>query len=117
VALAALAAAVLLVAPLGTQVEAVELSPDGPTGAQLEQGREVERVSLLEHEGASVLVPLLIPVAIAALGVVAGWLTRPRPFRIASAGLLLAFVIVGLLSIGIFYLPSAIAMVVAAIQT
>jgi hypothetical protein len=116
-ALAALAAAVLLVVPLGSQVEAVEVSPGGPTGAQLEQEREVERVSLFEHEGASVLMPLLIPVAIAALGVVAGWLTRPQPFRIASAGLLCAFVVVGILSFGIFYLPSAIAMVVAATQT
>ena len=116
-ALAALAVAVLLVVPLGSQVESVEVSPGAPTGAQLEQEREVERVSLLEHEGASVLVPLLIPVAIAALGVIAGWLTRPRPFRIASAGLLLVFVVVGIISVGIFYLPSAIAMVVAATQT
>lgn len=74
-------------------------------------------MSLLEHEGASVLVPLLIPVALAALGVIAGWLTRPQPFRIASAGLLLVFVVVGILSIGVFYLPSTIAMVVAAVQT
>ncbi len=64
-ALAALAAAVLLVVPLGSQVESVEVSPGAPTGAQLEQEREVERVSLLEHEGASVLVPLLIPMALA----------------------------------------------------
>ncbi len=113
-ALAALAAAALLVAPLGSQVEPVEVSPGPPTGAQPEQEREVERISLLEHEGASVLLPLLIPVAFAALGVAAGWSTRPRPLRITSACLLLAFVVVGIVSIGIYYLPSAIAMVVAA---
>jgi hypothetical protein len=116
-ALAALAAAALLVAPVASQVEPVEVSPGRPTGAQLEQEREVERVSLLEHEGASVLLPLSIPVVIAALGVAAGWLTRPRPLRITSAGLLLAFVVVGIVSIGIYYLPSAIAMVVAAART
>ncbi len=105
-ALAALAAAALLVASLGSQVESVEVSPRAPTGAQPEQEREVERVSLLEHLGASVLLPLSIPVAFAALGVAAGWSARPRPLRITSAGLLLAFVIVGILSIGIYYLPA-----------
>jgi hypothetical protein len=50
-ALAAFPAAALLVAPLGTQVEAVEVSSDRPTGAQLEQEQQMERVTLLEHEG------------------------------------------------------------------
>ncbi len=36
-ALAALAAAVLLVVPLGSQVESVEVSPGAPTGAQLDR--------------------------------------------------------------------------------
>ncbi len=106
------AAVALAVAPLGSQQEAVVSSP----GSTATAGR-VEHVSLLQHEGASVLVPLAVPIAIAALGVVAGLFRRPRPVRAVAAGLLVVFVMLGAMSIGLFYLPSAVAMVVATVQT
>lgn len=111
-ALSLVAAVVLAFAPLASQTEAVPSSLGG-TGVV---GR-VERVSLLEHEGASVLIPLAVPVAIAALGLAADRSRRPRTLRTVAAGLLVVFVLLGAMSIGLFYLPSAVAMVVAAVQT
>ena len=105
-------AVTLAVTPLGSQREVVLSSPGGTAIA----GR-VEHVSLLQQEGASVLVPLAVPIAMAALGVGAGLFRRPRPVRAVAAGLLVVFVLLGAISIGLFYLPSAVAMVVAAVQT
>ncbi len=111
-ALSLVAAVVLAVAPLGSQQEAVPSSLDtsGVVG-------RVEHVSLLQHEGASVLIPLAVPPAVSALGVVAGLFPQPRPVRAVAAGLLVVFVLLGAMSIGLFYLPCAVAMVVAAVQT
>lgn len=77
---------------------------------------QVIRSSLLQHEGPSVLVPLSVPIAAAVLGL-AGNRIFSRTQTVAAAGLLVAFSMVGALSIGIYYLPSAIAMVVAAVRT
>lgn len=71
------------------------------------------RESLLEHEGASVLVVLAVPVVLT----LAGWLAARRRWRagvVASAIVLTVGVVLALLSVGVFYLPAAIAMVVAA---
>jgi hypothetical protein len=102
------AGAVLAFAPFG-ESSTTAVSSNGASAAAVTTTRE----SLLEHEGASVLVVLAVPVALT-LG---GWVAarrRWRPGVVASAVALTVGVVLALLSVGAFYLPSAIAMVVAA---
>ncbi|HEX2192032.1 MAG TPA: hypothetical protein VHH09_02475, partial [Acidimicrobiales bacterium] len=97
------ASAALALLPTGSKTVAVRA--DEPVS-------EVTHESLLEHEGGSVLVVLAVPVLAAALGAV----TAPghRRARIVSAVLVWAFSILGAASIGLFYVPAALAMTVAA---
>lgn len=96
------AVAVALLVPLGKSV-----SVDASGGSTRSS------YTLLESEGSGILVVLAIPVALAAasvLGVLTGraWLTR-------AAALLLAIgVLLGAASIGLFFVPSAIAVAIAA---
>ena len=106
-ALAVVASVVLLVAPLGTSVESV------PAG-QSPETTNVSHHSLLDSEGWTVAIVLAIPVVVSGFPVLIGSRRGSRPARIASAVLLSAFVLVGLLSIGIFYLPVAATMVASA---
>lgn len=69
--------------------------------------------TIFEHEGLSVLPVLLLPVGVGLLGL-AGAAFRWRTLSIAAAGLAVGFTIVGLLSIGVFYVPSAVLLVLAA---
>lgn len=112
------AAAVLMLAPLGSSQTAVATSTSmSPSPSPELSVARVEHESLLQHEGGSVLVPLAVPVVIALLGTVASLFRRPKILRMVSAGLLATFVLLGALSIGIFFLPSAIAMGIAAART
>lgn len=96
------AAAVVLIAPLGTSVS-VDSS-----------GRsERSSYTLLESEGAGIVVVVAIPVALALASVVGAatrrvWLTR------AAALLLMIGVLLAAASIGLFFVPSAIAVILAA---
>jgi hypothetical protein len=60
--------------------------------------------------GPRVLIPLVIPIVIAA----APLLARKHGVRIAAAALLLIFCIIGAASVGLFYLPAALALIAAA---
>ena len=71
--------------------------------------------SLLETEGLSAFGPLLVPVLLTTLPLLT---RRPEPRRILGtiAALLLGiFCVLGLSSIGLFYVPSVMALVVAVI--
>ena len=76
--------------------------------------------TLIEVNGLSAALLIVIPVALTAITLIA---TLPNPahprlmliLRWASFVLMLIFCIAGALSIGIFYLPSTIAMLVAAV--
>ena len=104
--LAVVASAALAVLPTGSKTVAVQAGePTAPA---------VTRESLLEHEGASVLVVLALPVLAAAPGAVVGAAPRRRRVRAVSAGLLWAFTVLGAASVGLFYVPAALAMTVAA---
>jgi hypothetical protein len=97
----------LALAPLGESTTTV--STDGVAPGTATTTHE----SLLEHEGASVLVVLAVPVVVT-LG---GWLAarrRWRPGVVGSAIVLGVGTVLAMLSVGAFYLPAAIAMVVAA---
>lgn len=66
--------------------------------------------TLSEVNGARTLIfPLMLPPIVAFVPL----LLRYRPVRIASAVVLVAFVLVGGFSVGMFYLPSAVMMVMA----
>lgn len=70
------------------------------------------RHSLLESEGATILIPLAIPTLLASLALI----VRLRPMRLASGALLLAFCVLGAMSIGVYFLPAAVLLLVAGSQ-
>lgn len=75
-------------------------SPDGPV--------VTEGLTALAVNGPAILVPLLIPVFLTGLP----FLVRGKPWKgvsIAATVLLAAFAVLGLASIGLFYLPALVA--------
>lgn len=107
-ALSLLAALVLLVIPTGRQ-ESVSISSTG------EITRHSRSTTLVQSDGWSVLVPLAVPAAFAGVPLALRRTRWRRGALVAASVLLLAFVVAGLFSIGVFYLPAAVAMVTAAI--
>lgn len=71
--------------------------------------------TLVEANGPVALVPMLVPVVLTALPLLRHVRAMQRRLYLISAALLLAFVTVGGLSIGLFYAPSAMAMLIAAV--
>jgi hypothetical protein len=110
--LAVVAAFAVLFLPLGRSATVGPVAPGEP--APLEE--EVRSTNLLAEEGPMVVALAAFPVLLAAIPVV-GERFRPgsRGLRVVAAVFLWMFVAVGLASIGWFYLPSAIAMTVAAV--
>ena len=105
-AVAALVAAVVgafvaSFAPLGRSCT-IGPSPDA--------GETCRSVSTFSENGVWVLVVVSVPVLAALIAVV----VHRRPVRVASAVLLWIGCIVGLVSVGIFFVPAAIFMTVAA---
>lgn len=89
--------------------------------AQLQNGHEVQSPvqeikchSLVQSQGLAILVVVGIPVALALLGGV-GLLTKVRPIVWLAALASLGFAILTGFSIGLFFLPAAWLLVVAAI--
>ena len=83
-------------------------------------GNTGDTATLIEANGLWAALLLVIPVAVTAVTLIASLPNAPRPrlmlaLRWASFALLLAFCAVSALSIGIFYLPAAIAMLVTVI--
>lgn len=66
--------------------------------------------TLLEVNGLRAVLPLLFPVVVALLPL----LIPRRRIRILAAVLLFGFSVVAAMSIGLFYLPAAITMLIAA---
>lgn len=104
---AVVAAAVLLWAPLTTTI--TRTSGSSSSG---EVSGTVTHGSLLESEGSSILVVLSIPVLLTIIGLVAH-----RRVRMVTAILLIVGCLLGLMSIGVFFVPSAILAVIAAVKT
>jgi hypothetical protein len=101
--LAVIGALVAAFAPLGSAME-VSGSPGGVMVTR------TSNVSLFQTEGAWVLVVVSVPVLVALVPV----LVRRRAARIVSAVLLWIGCVVGMWSVGLFFLPAAIVMTVAA---
>lgn len=90
------------------------LGEAGNTGERL----TTARLTLLEANGPGVLVPMLAPVILTALPLLRLGSATQRRLKVISAVLLLIFVLVGALSIGLFYAPSAMMLlIVAALAT
>ena len=106
----------MLFAPLGTEVGATAAgSASVGAPASREPETRVTHPSLLETQGWSVAVPLSVPVLLAAGGLLAARY-RTRPVLILAAVLLGAFVVLGALSVGVFYLPAEVAIIVAGVK-
>jgi hypothetical protein len=105
---AALAMVLLLVAPFSSSV-----SVSTEIGGRWRPLTEVRDSStLLEGNGPRVIGLLLFPVGVAAVG-----LFRRKDVRVMSAIFLWAFCFVAMYSIGLFFVPAAALMAVAAIRT
>ena len=108
-ALAAGGALAMLFLPLGRSAS-VEATFPGEEPAE----PVVRRFSLLEAEGARAVVVAAIPVVLAALTLPFRDGPAARVARGGAAGLLTVFFVLGLFSIGIFFIPAAVVMWVAA---
>lgn len=70
--------------------------------------------TFVEVNGSAALMALLIPIALTTLPWFTASPTRRRRLRAIGTGLLMTFVVVGALSVGLLYTPSALAMLIAA---
>jgi hypothetical protein len=70
--------------------------------------------SLVEANGMSVLGVLALPVLLAGIGLVAVR-RRRRPILVAVMVALAAFCVLALASVGLFYLPAAVALIIAVV--
>jgi hypothetical protein len=107
--LAVVGALALLFLPLGTLAEVTAVEPGEPQREPV-----VTRFSLFEAEGWRAVGIAAIPVAIAALTLPFRRGPSSRVARGGAAGLLTIFFVLGLFSIGIFFIPAAVVMWVAA---
>ena len=111
--LALAASAFLLLTPFYTGTHTTTSSGAGqPTAARVVESRSA---TLLEVNGPAVLIPLTIPIALPALALAA---TRSRFRRLAyaiAALLLLVFCLLSGFSIGMYYVPAALAMLISAL--
>jgi hypothetical protein len=107
----------LLLAPTGERQESacgVTASALGTVSAnQPACVDSVSHVSLLQEEGVRVLLVLAIPVTVAGIALALQWTRWGRPAALTAGTLLVGFSVLGLASIGLFYLPSGIAMLLA----
>ncbi len=73
--------------------------------------------TLLESEGTSVLLVLAVPVVIVGIALLTRWSRHARRLRLTTAGLPFAGCLLGAASIGLFYLPAAVLLLVAGART
>ena len=73
--------------------------------------------SLLETDGTGVVVVLAVPVALVAIAVAAQGSSWRRRARCIAGGLLLGGSLLGAMSVGLPYLPAAVALLVAGLRT
>jgi len=106
--LAGIAAVVLLVFPTGRY----ESGSAGPGGVSVQT---TGSTTLVQSDGWGVLVPLSIPVVIAGVPLALSRTRWRRGALVAASVLLVIFVVLGAASVGLFYLPAAVATVAAAI--
>ena len=97
----------LLVVPMGTSVAVASNGSEVVTTTSHE--------TLLEQEGTSVVAVLLVPVALALAGAF-GHGPTVRRRRIAAGSALAVACVLGAMSLGIFYVPAAAALLTAGLR-
>jgi len=100
-------ALVLLVAPMGTSVSVASNGSETVT--------TTSHPTLLETEGAGVIVILLVPVVLAVAGAVGRGSTARRR-RIVAGSVLTGACVLGAMSIGFFFVPAAAALLAAGLK-
>lgn len=113
--LAVLASASSLVAPAYTAItlRRNSVNRESPSSPQTETPVvPLRHATLAEVNGSGTYFLLAIPLAVAGLPL----LFRSRAVRILSAVLITGWVVIGVASIGLFYIPSAIMMIWAALE-
>jgi cytochrome c biogenesis factor len=115
VAWTALAGIVLLFAPTTSTVSVSSSRSMSSADSPTEVVTTTSKGTLLDHEGASVIVVLLVPVAVAVVGALGDGPARRR--RIAAGWVLVAACVLGAASFGIFFLPAAVALLTAGLKT
>lgn len=108
-ALAVIGTLVVLFAPLATVESSTAVVP-GEGGGTVQRSR----ISILESGGDGVLLAVAIPVALAALPICFLQSRFARAALVLAAGLLTVFAVLTSITIGLAYLPAALAMWVAA---
>lgn len=103
------ATAGLLLSPTSTSISLRTSSEGGTVYNATEQ-------TLLENEGRSVLVVFLVPIAITTVGAFVGRRSK-RKVRLRAGVSLAIGCLVAAASIGMFFIPSAIALIVAGLTT
>ena len=103
------ASAGLLLIPTSTSIS-MSTSTGGATAFT------TTRRTLLENEGWSVLVVFLVPIAVTTIGAFAGRRSK-RKVRLRAGVLLAIGCLVAAASVGMFFVPSSIALIVAGVIT
>lgn len=109
-------AVVAAVAAVFLPLQQTVVSQSGPGPLQTLELEYASR-SLLQTEGASVLVAAGLPVLVGLVPLAFAGGRQARRAAVVSAGLLAVFVVVAGFSIGLFYLPAAVAALVVARRT
>jgi hypothetical protein len=106
----------LLLAPLGEREGSCSVTANSGQAATTQPGCEdrTTHVSLLQQEGGWVLFVAAVPVLVAAVPLGLRRTRWRRNAALVAGTLLVAFSVVGAASIGLFYLPGAVAMFMAA---
>ena len=107
--LAVAGALAMLFLPFGSMAEVTPVLPGEPQREPV-----ITRFSLFEAEGWLAVAIVAIPVALAALTLPFREGPSARVARAGAAGLLTIFFVLGLFSIGLFFIPAAVVMWVAA---
>lgn len=105
--------------PVGTSVSSATTSSASSgtsTGVETTEVTTTSSETLLEAEGASVVILLLIPVAIALIAALARG-RRRRGVRLGAGIASTAACLVAILTLGFFYLPAALLLLASAIRT
>lgn len=90
------------------------LLPLGMTSSVDSNGvQSSSRVSLLSHEGPSVLIVVALPAVLVSLPLLVRGAAASHRARVAIVVLLGVFVMLGAMTIGLFFVPTLIAMVLA----
>ena len=111
--LAVAASLAVLFVPLASRQEACSATPSDNAAPAAPCKERVSHVTLIEEEGPSLLPVVAVPLAIAGIGFGLARTRWGRPAALTSGTLLTLFAVLTGFSIGLFYLPAAIALFMA----